>query len=166
MRAGVLMPVLPHPEEPQVVLTVRSFEVEHHKGEISFPGGAYEAEDADILSTALREAHEEVGIAPEHVEVLGEHSHYLTISDFHVTPFVGLLDRSPYPFRALEREVAEVLTVPLRHLLDPANLTHQEFQHEGRVVVMREYWWEGHRIWGATAAMLGGLLDDMQAALE
>ena len=159
-RAAVLIPVLPY-NDPQIVLTVRSHQVEHHKGEISFPGGALDSIDETPLEAALREADEEVGIRAEHVEVLGEQSHYRTMTDFHVTPFVGLLDRAPYPFRPLEIEVGEVITPSLSHLLDPANLTFEHRERDGRQFVMREYWYEGHRIFGATATMLGRLLDDI-----
>ena len=161
-RAAVLIAVLPY-DDPQFVLTVRSHHVEHHKGEISFPGGALDADDPTALAAALREADEEVGIRAEHVEVLGEQSHYRTITDFHVTPFVGLLDRAPYPFRPLQIEVAEVITPPLSHLLDPANTKWEERERDGEVYRMREYWYEGHRIFGATATMLGRLLDDVSA---
>ncbi len=163
--AAVLIAVLPY-DDPQIVLTVRSQQVEHHKGEISFPGGALDAGETP-LAAALREADEEVGILAEHVQILGEQSHYRTITDFHVIPFVGLLDRAPYRFRPLEVEVAEVITPSLSHLLDPANTSYEERTREdGTTFLMREYWYEGHRIFGATATMLGRLLDGVAAELE
>ena len=163
--AAVLIAVLPY-DDPQVVLTVRSQHVEHHKGEISFPGGALDAGEAP-LAAALREADEEVGILSEHVEILGEQSHYRTITDFHVIPFVGLLDRAPYRFRPLEIEVAKVITPPLSHLLDPANTRYEtRMREDGTTFRMREYWFEGHRIFGATATMLGRLLDGVAEELE
>lgn len=162
--AAVLIAVLPY-DDPQVVLTVRSQHVEHHKGEISFPGGALDAGETP-LEAALREADEEVGILAEHVQILGEQSHYRTITDFHVIPFVGLLDRAPYRFRPLEIEVAEVITPPLSHLLDPANTRYEERTREdGTTFRMREYWYGGHRIFGATATMLGRLLDGVAEEL-
>lgn len=162
--AAVLIAILPY-DDPQVVLTVRSQHVEYHKGEMSFPGGALDAGEAPV-DGALREADEEVGIRAEHVEVLGEQSHYRTITDFHVIPFVGLLDRAPYPFRPLEIEVAEVITPSFSHLLDPANTKYEEREREdGTTFKMREYWFEGHRIFGATATMLGRLLDEVAAEL-
>ena len=98
--------------------------------------------------------------------MLGEQSHYRTITDFHVIPFVGLLDRAPYPFRPLEIEVAEVITPSFSHLLDPANTTYEERHREdGTTFKMREYWFEGHRIFGATATMLGRLLDEVAEEL-
>ncbi len=159
-RAAVLIAMLPY-DDPEVVLTVRSHHVEHHKGEISFPGGALDSADEHPMAAALREANEEVGLRAEHVEVLGEQSHYRTMSNFHVTPFVGLIDRAPYPFRPLEVEVGEVITPSLSHLLDPANITFERRERDGEVFHMREYWFEGHRIFGATATILGRFLDDL-----
>ena len=143
------------------MLTVRSHEVEHHKGEISFPGGALDSIDEHPMAAALREADEEVGLRPEHVEVLAEQSHYRTMSDFHVTPYVGLIDRAPYPFRPLAIEVGEIITPSLSHLLDPANIAFEQRERDGQTFHMREYWYQGHRIFGATATMLGRFLDDL-----
>ena len=163
--AAVLIAVLPY-DDPQVVLTVRSQHVEHHKGEISFPGGALDAGEAP-LAAALREADEEVGILSEHVEILGEQSHYRTITDFHVIPFVGLLNRAPYRFRPLEIEVAKVITPSLSYLLDPANTRYEtRTREDGTTFRMREYWFGGHRIFGATATMLGRLLDGVAEEME
>ncbi len=159
-RAAVLIALLPY-DDPAVVLTVRSQQVEHHKGEISFPGGALDSLDEHPMAAALREADEEVGLRAEHVDVLGEQSHYRTMSDFHVTPYVGIIDRAPYPFRPLEIEVGEIITPSLAHLLDPTNITFEQREREGEIFHMREYWYEGHRIFGATATMLGRFLDDL-----
>ena len=159
-RAAVLIAMLPY-DDPEVVLTVRSHQVEHHKGEISFPGGALDSADEHPMAAALREADEEVGLRAEHVEVLGEQSHYRTMSNFHVTPYLGLIDRAPYPFRPLEIEVGEVITPSLSHLLDPANVTFERRERDGEVFHLREYWFEGHRIFGATATMLSRFLDDL-----
>ena len=159
-RAAVLIGLLAY-DDPQVVLTVRSHEVEHHKGEISFPGGALDSIDEHPMAAALREADEEVGLRAEHVEVLGEQSHYRTMSDFHVTPYVGLIDRAPYPFRPLAIEVGEIITPSLSHLLDPSNVKFERRERDGEVFHMREYWYQDHRIFGATATMLGRFLDDL-----
>jgi 8-oxo-dGTP pyrophosphatase MutT (NUDIX family) len=162
--AAVLIPLLPL-DEPHVVLTVRSHLVEHHKGEISFPGGMYETDDRDLQATALREAHEEVGIHPAHVRVLGEVSHLVTITNFHVTPYVGLLDRAPYPFVASALEVGEVLQVPLSHLLDPTNHAVRIVERNGRRRELRDYLWNDHVIWGATGIMLRRLLEEVSLQL-
>lgn len=159
-RAAVLIALLPY-DDPEVVLTVRSQQVEHHKGEISFPGGALDSLDEHPMAAALREADEEVGLRAEHVEVLAEQSHYRTMSDFHVTPYIGIIDRAPYPFRPLAVEVGEIITPSLTHLLDPTNITYEQRERDGQIFHMREYWYEGHRIFGATATMLGRFLDDL-----
>ena len=162
--AAVLIPVLPR-DEPHIVFTVRSHLVEHHKGEVSFPGGIWEPEDENLRRTALREAWEETGIDPNHVRVLGEVSHFVTISNFHVTPFLGLLDRAPYPFRASEVEVAEILEVPLSHLLDPANHGVRPLERDGQRYELRDYLWREHVIWGATGAILRRLLEEVGVQL-
>ena len=163
-RAAVLIPVLPL-DEPHIVFTVRSHLVEHHKGEISFPGGIREPHDSDLQTTALREAQEEVGIDPRHVRLLGEFSHHVTITHFHVTPYVGLLDRAPYPFLPSAAEVDEVLEVPLRHLLDPANHAVRTIERNGDRYEMRNYLWNDHVIWGATGRMLRRLLEEVALQL-
>lgn len=162
--AAVLIPLLPL-DEPHVVLTVRSRLVEHHKGEISFPGGIHEPHDPDLQTTALREAHEEVGIDPAHVRLLGEMGHHITTSNFHITPYVGLLDRAPYPFRPSPIEVDEVLEVPLSHLLDPANHAVRTIERDGRSYQLRDYLWHDHVIWGATGMMLRRLLEEVALQL-
>lgn len=163
--AAVLIPIVPHAAGPHIVLTVRSQQVEYHRGEISFPGGAHEPHDADLLATALRESHEEVGIRPEHVEVLGELSHHTTRTGFHITPFVGLLDRAPYPFTLDPVEVGEILDVPLSHLLDPANAHDEWIERDGARFTMRSYRWRGHVIYGATAMILLRFIEEVATRL-
>ena len=162
--AAVLIPVLPY-DEPHIIFTVRSQLVEHHKGEISFPGGIWEPDDENLRRTALREAWEETGIEPNHVQILGEVSHHVTITNFHVTPFLGLLDRAPYPFRVSEVEVAEILEVPLTHLLDPATHAVRRYERDGETFEMRDYLWRHHVIWGATGLMLRRLLEEVALQL-
>ncbi len=158
-RAAVLLTLVPAPAEPHVLMTVRSQEVEHHKGEISFPGGVIDPGDAGPQAAALREAQEEVGIAPSDVDVLGPLDDVVTRSGFHVIPFVGVLQRAPYPYRPSPKEVAEVLEVPLRHLLDVGNTRHYTVERQGEMVIMSEYTWGAHRVTGATALMLRGFLE-------
>jgi 8-oxo-dGTP pyrophosphatase MutT (NUDIX family) len=160
--AAVLVPLLRIQDEYHVVLTKRTDGVEHHKGEISFPGGARDPEDADLLATALRESHEEIGLQPRHVQVLGRLDDFVTISRFHVTPWVGLVDpdASPYPWRPHEREVAQILEVPLPHLLDPANLVlDRRVLPDGRLTTTESFQWGEHLVWGATARILRNFLE-------
>jgi 8-oxo-dGTP pyrophosphatase MutT (NUDIX family) len=163
--ASVLIPLIQLHGEPHVVLTVRSHEVEHHKGEISFPGGVMEADDGDLQFTALRESHEEVGIDPSHVEILGEISHHVTRTGFHITPYVGIVSGAPYAYETNPSEVAEILEVPVSHLLDLQNTEERRIQRDGREIRTRSYRWGEYLIFGATAMMLRSFLDEMAGQL-
>lgn len=154
--AAVLVPLVVRACGVTVLLTRRTDHLQHHPGQISFPGGRVEQTDASAVMTALRETEEEIGLTPEHVELLGELPEYFTGTGFKVTPVVGLVHP---PFRlALDAfEVAEVFEVPLAFLLDPANHKRHSMVYRGR---QREYWampWKGYYIWGATAGMLVSL---------
>lgn len=169
MPAAVLLTLLHHSGADRVVLTVRSHTVEHHKGQISFPGGAVHGADADRKTTALRETWEEVGVEPEHIEVIGQLDDIVTISNFVVTPFVGVLRQAPYDYLPSPIEVAEVIEPPIGHLLDPRNQVWEERDVGAGVVRSPAYLFESHRIWGATARMLHeylSLLAGDAAALE
>jgi 8-oxo-dGTP pyrophosphatase MutT (NUDIX family) len=163
--AAVLVLLYHNAGREHVLLTVRTDTVEHHKGQISFPGGARHGADEDMATTALRETWEEVGVRPEHVEIIGRLDELVTISNFRVTPFVGVLSHAPYEFVPQVDEVALVLEVPVRHLLDPANQVRESRAlPDGRVVALPAYVYEGHRIWGATARMLEGFLTLLDGA--
>lgn len=164
MPAAVLVPLIHHGGSDRVILTVRSYDVEHHKGQISFPGGAVHAADADLATTALRETWEEIGVRPEDVEVFGQLDDIVTISNFVVAPFVGVVRGGPYEFVPNPLEVAEVIEPPIAHLLDPSNLVWEERVGVDTVVRSPAYLYEGHRIWGATARMLHGFLALLAAA--
>lgn len=158
--ASVLVPMLFRDGEWHVVVTQRTQHVEHHKGQISFPGGACEAEDADLKATALRETFEEIGIPPDRVEILGVLDDFRTITNFVVTPFVAVV---PYPldYKIEAREVEAVLEVPLSFLLAPANSRMESREHEGRLYQVLFWDYGSYTIWGATARILKGLLDLM-----
>ncbi|MFQ5880201.1 MAG: NUDIX hydrolase [Dehalococcoidia bacterium] len=157
--AAVLILLYEKEGEPYVLLTERTQEVEHHKGETSFPGGASDSDDPDLMTTALREIFEEIGVRPEDVEVIGQLDDLITISNFNVTPYVGVLTaQSPYPFVVHEREVAAVVEVPLRHLLDDRSMELELRQWRGQPVLVPAYTYDRHRIWGATARILQQLL--------
>ena len=165
--AAVLLLLAGLSEDARVVLTVRSHDVEHHKGQISFPGGAVHDADADLTTTALRETWEEIGVEPEDVEVIGQLDDIVTISNFVVTPFVGIL-RKPLPFEyvASPIEVGEVIEPPLAALLAPGTLVWEELGASAASRRAPAYVWSSYRIWGATGRMLHGfltLLDGQQA---
>lgn len=151
--AAVLVPLVNRDEGLTVLLTQRSSQLPDHPGQISFPGGRMEAEDADAGAAALREAHEEVGLPGSRVSLLGELANYDTVTGYRVTPVVGWVE-PPFPIAPDPVEVADVFEVPLSFLLDPAN-QQRHFRMQG--LVRRDYWaipFGERYIWGATAAML------------
>ncbi len=159
--AAVLIPLYEYAGDLVVVLTKRTDRVEHHKGEISFPGGARDRADADLVRTALRESQEEIGLQAEHVQVIGRLDDIITASGFHVTPYVGAIESgaAPYIWRPHAAEVAEVLEVPLGHLLDPVNLMMDGTTVNGRTPRVGSFRFGEHLIWGATARMLRNFLE-------
>ena len=157
-RAAVLIPVFKKDGAYHLLFTRRTDRVEHHKGQISFPGGRQDPEDADLLATALREAEEEMGLRKEDVRILGELDDICTVSDFCVAPFVGLIPY-PYPFRPSPHEIDEMIEVPLASLLDPARSRREFREHGGLTWPVHFYEHGRHTIWGATASILKQLLD-------
>jgi 8-oxo-dGTP pyrophosphatase MutT (NUDIX family) len=152
--AGVLIPIFDRAESGlSVLLTQRSAELKHHAGQISFPGGRMEPDDADISATALRETHEEVGIASESISVVGYLAPMPTISGYAVTPIVGFVDTSVSP-KVDHNEVEFSFEVPLEYLLNSDNRRVVARELHGKTLPMAEFHFEGHRIWGATAMMI------------
>lgn len=153
VAAAVLVPIVVRDSGMTMLLTQRTTHLRDHAGQVSFPGGRCEPDDAGPVFTALREAQEEVGVEPAQVEVLGCLPEYLTSTGFSVTPVVGLVS-PPLNLRLDDFEVAEVFEPPLEFLLDPANHRRERIEFQG---ALREYWampWKGYFIWGATAGML------------
>lgn len=151
--AAVLIPLVNRADGLQVLLTQRSADLPDHPGQISFPGGRVEPDDATHAAAALREAHEEVGLPAPRVTVLGHLSQYETVSGFRVTPVVGWVE-PPLELVPDPVEVADIFEVPLSFVLDPAN-QHQHFRMLG--TKRRDFWaipYGERYIWGATAAML------------
>ncbi|OAN67925.1 coenzyme A pyrophosphatase [Sulfitobacter sp. EhC04] len=151
--AGVLAPIQVVDGRLELLLTKRSSALKHHPGQISFPGGKQDPGDVDSIAAALREAHEEIGLPPENVEVLGTLPLHDTVTSFAVTPVIGLI-RDRFDIRPEPGEVAEVFSVPLSHVLDPANYLVQSRRWRGS---LRHYFtvpYGPYYIWGATARML------------
>jgi 8-oxo-dGTP pyrophosphatase MutT (NUDIX family) len=159
-RAAVLLPLYDAKGGLHILFTRRSDLVEHHKGQISFPGGAYDESDPDLRFTAVRETWEEIGVATDHVEVIGQLDEMVTVSNFLVRPFVGrITEPAPYPFVHSEFEVAEILEVPLDHLRDEANVVSEPRIYQGRQIIAYSFYWRDHVIWGATARILKQFLE-------
>lgn len=157
--AAVLMAVRDVPE-PTVVFTLRRDGLEHHSGQVSFPGGGVEPDDADVVATALRESREEVALDPAGAEPLGYLDRLETISGFCVTPVVARISADAR-LAAQPDEVAKLFEVPLRFLLDPDNLREVAFHALGAPRQVYEYVGVQPRIWGATALMLVNLMRRM-----
>ncbi|HRA79565.1 MAG TPA: CoA pyrophosphatase [Burkholderiaceae bacterium] len=160
--AAVLVPIVAHAAGTTVLLTQRTLHLRHHSGQVAFPGGRVEAGDPSPVDAALREAHEEVGLAPSRVEVIGRLPEYLTGTGFRVTPVVGLILPGFEP-RPDPTEVAQVFEVPLAFLMDPRHHQRRSVRMDAgeRLFFAMPYRAPGavdeHFIWGATAAMLRNL---------
>jgi len=143
------------------LFTKRTEAVEHHKGQISFPGGGQHPEDANLWETAVRETEEEIGVPREAIRILGALPKLVTVTDFEVSPFVGAI---PYPveFRHGTGEVEEIIEIPLAYLLDPMVVEEVMLKWKGRDVKTLVYHYRGHAIWGATARILADFLEALQ----
>lgn len=162
-EAGVLVAVTDHPDGPEVILTRRASRLSSHAGEVAFPGGKRDPGDMSILATALRESHEEIGLPPDAVRVIGSLSQVVSKHGFLVTPFLGVIAADiklvPNP-----DELESLFRVPLRFLLDPRQLQLERLSFEGRVVQMPRYDYQGYVIWGLTAYVLVELLNQALGA--
>jgi 8-oxo-dGTP pyrophosphatase MutT (NUDIX family) len=158
-RAAVLVPLFVRDGALRIILTRRTETLEHHRGQISFPGGAEDEADESAFATAARETEEEIGIPAGDIRLLGTLSPLATVSDFFVEPFVGAI---PYPhvLRPAEAEIAEVIDAPIAALLDPKILERRLLPGRDEPTLFFHY--GKHVIWGATARMLKELLDALR----
>ena len=157
-RAAVLVPLFKKGEGCHIVFTKRTQTVRYHKGEISFPGGVFDERDLELERTALREAFEEIGLKENDVQIIGVLDDIITITQFVVTPFVGLFPY-PYPFKLSPVEIAELIEVPISALLDEDGFSQREIIRGTGKEVVYAYQYENHIIWGATARILKQFLD-------
>lgn len=151
--AAVLLPIVEREEQLTVLFTQRAAHLKHHAGQVSFPGGKKEPGDDDLLSTALRETDEEIGLAHQHINVIGNLPPYRTVSKFEVVPYIALVS-PPFELQLDHNEVAEVFEVPLGYLMDQNNhLIHWVERKKQRHPI---YFipWQDKNIWGATAAFV------------
>lgn len=153
VAASVLFPIVLHEQGPTVLLTQRTEHLRDHAGQISFPGGRVEEEDLSPEHTALREANEEIGLSPRHVEIVGFLPEYRTVTGYRITPVVAFLT-PPFELRPDPSEVAEVFEVPLAFLMNPANHERHSREYQGRTRHFFAMPYGRHFIWGATAGII------------
>ncbi|AML50886.1 MULTISPECIES: CoA pyrophosphatase [Falsihalocynthiibacter] len=162
-EAAVLVPVIETDRGFQLILTKRASHLKHHPGQIAFPGGKRDAEDDTLVTTALREAQEEIGLLRDNVEVLGQIPPHETVTGFTMTPVLGLV-RAEFVPNPEQGEVAEVFRVPLAHVLDIERYQVQSRSWRG---VERNYYtvpFGPYYIWGATARVLRRMADGLNNA--
>ena len=166
VQSAVLIPIYQKEGQYHILFTQRTYNVKDHKGQISFPGGAYEKRDGILLNTALREAEEEIGLAAGDVEVLGELDDMPTItSGYIISPFVGDIPW-PYHFKLDGFETDELIEVPISALLDKNCVRQEKEFFEGEEVDTYFYNYQGKIIWGATARILNQFLGIVTDILE
>ncbi len=159
LDAAVLMPIFQMNSEPHFLLTLRTKEVQTHKGQVSFPGGM-RAADESLETTALRETFEEVGLDPGRIEILGRFHDYLSSNGYRVTPFAGFI-RDPFAIKIQSREVAEVLMVPFRIFTDPGRLRIEPRLHLGKMIDVFFFSYGSYEIWGLTARIIKDFLETL-----
>ena len=156
--AAVLVPLTERAHGINMLLTKRTHTVRDHPGQVAFPGGMAEPEDAHLVATALRESNEEIGLQATQVDVIGYLPAQAVITGYAVLPVVGFFATDFKPVTD-PREVAGVFEVPLEYLLNKDNLIRIDRERKGVVLPTYEYHYEGHRIWGATALMVRQLAE-------
>jgi 8-oxo-dGTP pyrophosphatase MutT (NUDIX family) len=152
--AAVLVAITDRPQ-PGVILTVRREHLRTHAGQVAFPGGRIDPGE-DAVAAALREAQEEIALDPAEVAVIGTGDPYCTVTNFLVTPVIGIIPPG-LPLEPHEHEVADWFEAPLQFVLDPANQQQRSALFRGQERPYYEIEWEGRKIWGATAAMIVNL---------
>jgi 8-oxo-dGTP pyrophosphatase MutT (NUDIX family) len=164
--AAVLAPFQDIPEKGlSLIFTKRTDNLDNHRGQISFPGGMMDPEDAGPRATALRETFEEIGVRPEDVDLWGRLNQEATVTGFSVAPFVGRIPH-PYAFNLNRQEVERLIVVPLDHLLDPAFFSQEYYHWNDRYYKTYKYQYGDDVIWGATARMVHNLLSLLTSGRE
>ncbi|WP_298940602.1 CoA pyrophosphatase [uncultured Psychromonas sp.] len=152
-KAAILMPLIQRDNGLHMILTQRALHLRHHAGQVSFPGGRHELSDGSLADTALRETHEEIGIAQNSIQLIGHLSPLTTTTGYHVTPFIGFVGNSEQVI--IDRhEVKECFEVPFSFLLNRKNFTKQHLVANKRRHFTYCCAYQDHLIWGATAQML------------
>jgi 8-oxo-dGTP pyrophosphatase MutT (NUDIX family) len=165
-HAGVLVPLFEENGMHQILFTKRTTKVEHHKGQISFPGGSVDEEDNSVRETVFREAREEIGLEEKDIQILGRIDDTLTmVSNFVVHPFVGVIPY-PYDFTLNRDEVEKLIMVPVE-VFYPGDSEHKgsSFEFEGNTYRTPTYEYRGEVIWGATARIMEKFMDTIAPKL-
>lgn len=160
--SAVLVPLFYAHGEYHLLFTERSGEVNFHQGEACFPGGIRQPGDVSLISTALREAEEEIGLARKDVEFLGELDEASTFtSGCVISPFVAFIPY-PYPFKANPDEVQQIFSIPLSALMDRRNFNQEYATVNGQTFPVYSYEYQGHVVWGATAYIVRQFVELLQ----
>jgi len=163
IESAVLVPVFYKEGELYILFTKRSFKVMHHRGQVSFPGGAFSEADSSLQETALRESWEEIGLNPDDVRLIAELDDTLTTtSNYIIKPFLGLIPY-PYDFTINPNEIAEIFEVPVSAMVNKANFKQESQGNEDGMEDVYFYKYKGKIIWGATANILKQILDTIES---
>lgn len=157
-NAAVLITIIHENNELKFVLTKRTENLRHHRGEISFPGGKKSARDECLEETALRETEEEIGVKSDQIEILGRIDDLFTITRYIITPFVGIL-HGKLELISNDAEVAEILKVPLKLFLTPEKFREKAWENRGVKYPLYYYYWKDYEIWGATAYIINQFIE-------
>jgi 8-oxo-dGTP pyrophosphatase MutT (NUDIX family) len=163
-EAAVMVLLYPTDSGIHTVLQKRSELVLHHKGQISFPGGARDPEDVSLEAAALRETHEEIGVHPDRVQVIGRLDEIRTISGFRVAPFVGWFERGGFEWKHSAFEVAYLIEAGIDHLAHPRTFVPDIRTVDGKPAEMPSYRVGDDLVWGATARIVANFLDVLTAS--
>jgi 8-oxo-dGTP pyrophosphatase MutT (NUDIX family) len=156
-KAAVLIPLFYKNDTIHILFTKRTEKVEHHKGQISFPGGMKDKSDKNLRNTALRETWEEMGIAEENITLLGRIDNFLTNTNFMITPYVGYFP-FPYDYKINEDEISKVIEVPLAELLKSDCFEIKKWYRNGILWDVHYYYCNNETIWGVTGFLLSNFL--------
>ena len=156
-QAAVLLPVTNN-SEPELVFTRRAIHLSTHSGEVAFPGGKHDVEDASLEVTALRESYEEINLPPKYVTILGRTGSVISRFGIEVTPYVGVIP-AEIELQPNIEELDRIFRVPLSFFLEPGNLRKDQWHINNRTVQMPSYHYDGYLIWGLTAIILAEFLN-------
>jgi 8-oxo-dGTP pyrophosphatase MutT (NUDIX family) len=152
-EAGILLPVTDNRRTPELVFTLRSANLSTHRGQVAFPGGKRDASDESIAHTAVRETHEEIGLPPEQVSLVGRLGQVVSRYGILVTPYVGVFPED-HPLEANPHEIESIFRVPLEFFLEDRRERTDELSFLDNTFYVPCYRWERYQIWGLSAVVL------------